>query len=157
MDIPTFSQNAIIIPRISCKHYRTIYAFLNLPTSLYCFIMKLVETMHEFSITESMLTLALEKANEAKATKITRINLVVGELSGVVSDCVQFYFDHISKDTIASGAELTFETKPTLLRCHECDVIFSPNNSNWNCPDCNKTSIEITSGRECYMESIEVE
>ena len=113
--------------------------------------------MHEYSITESMLTLALEKANEAEASKIIRINLVVGELSGVVSECVQFYFEHISKDTIAGGAELIFETKPTRLRCHKCEAVFSPNNSNWACPDCKEMSIEIVSGRECYMESIEVE
>ena len=67
--------------------------------------------MHEYSITESVLNLALEKAREANASRITRISLVVGDLSGVVSDCVQFYFDFISKDTIASGAKLDFETK----------------------------------------------
>ena len=113
--------------------------------------------MHEFSITESMLALALEKAGEAEAKKITGINLVVGELSGVVAECVQFYFEHISKDTIAKGASLTFETKSTELRCHHCDQVFSPIDRNWLCPDCNQPGIEIVSGRECYMESIEVE
>ena len=113
--------------------------------------------MHEYSITESMLTLALEKANEAEASKIIRINLVVGELSGVVSECVQFYFEHISRDTMAGSAELAFETKPTKLRCHKCEAVFSPNNGDWACPDCKEMSIEIVSGRECYMESIEVE
>ena len=113
--------------------------------------------MHEFSITESVLSMALEKANEANASKITRINLIVGELSGVVSECVQFYFDFISKDTIASGAALSFETTPTKLRCRNCNHVFSPTNSNWSCPDCNEVGTEIISGRECYMESIEVE
>ncbi len=113
--------------------------------------------MHEFSITESMLSLALEKANEASAGKITRINLVVGELSGVVSECVQFYFDFLAKDTIAGGAELAFETKPTTVRCHQCNNVFTPENGNWACPECRETGIEIVSGRECYMESIEVE
>ena len=113
--------------------------------------------MHEYSITESMLTLALDKANEAGAGKITRINLVVGELSGVVGECVQFYFDAISKDTIASGAELVFETKPTQVHCQKCDNVFSPENGSWACPKCHETGIDIVSGRECYMESIEVE
>lgn len=113
--------------------------------------------MHEYSITESMLALALEKANEAKAGKIIRINLVVGELSGVVSECVQFYFDFLSKDTIASGADLSFETTPTKLRCRNCDAVFSPNSHDWSCPDCHEAGVEIVSGRECYMESIEVE
>ena len=113
--------------------------------------------MHEASITESMLSLALEKAAEAKAGKITRINLVVGELSGVVGDCVQFYFDAISKNTIAEGAALNFETKPTQIRCRKCQTVFTPTNHEWACPQCHETSVEIVSGRECYMESIEVE
>lgn len=113
--------------------------------------------MHEFSITESLLTLALEKASEAGAEKITRINLVIGEMSGVIDECVRFYFDAISKDTAAAGAELVFEMIPTTIRCHKCQAVFTPQNGSWACPECRETGIEIVSGRECYMESIEVE
>jgi hydrogenase nickel incorporation protein HypA/HybF len=113
--------------------------------------------MHEQSVTESLLTLALEKAVEAKAVKITQINLIVGELSGIVADCVQFYFDVISRNTIASGAVLNIETKPTQIRCRKCETVFTPADHIWACPECHDTSVEIMSGRECYMESIEVE
>jgi hydrogenase nickel incorporation protein HypA/HybF len=113
--------------------------------------------MHEASITESMLSLALEKAKEAKAKKITSISLVVGELSSVAPDCVQFYFDIISKNTLADGAKLNFETKPTQVRCRRCDIVFTPVDHKWVCPQCHEISVEIASGQECYMESIEVE
>jgi len=113
--------------------------------------------MHEYSVTESILSLALEKAGAAKASRIIQINLVVGELSGIVSECIQFYFDFISKDTIASGAKLVFEMRPTRLKCRKCETVFTPQNSDWACPDCHEAGIEIVSGRECNMESIEVE
>jgi hydrogenase nickel incorporation protein HypA/HybF len=113
--------------------------------------------MHEYSITESLLSLALEKAQEAKARKITRINLVLGELSGVVGECVRQYLGVLGKDTIAGGAALSFETKPTRLKCRHCEKEFSPADHKWACPDCGEISVEIVSGRECYMESIEVE
>ena len=113
--------------------------------------------MHEYSITESILSLALNKAKEANAVKITRINLVVGELSGVVAECVQFYFDHISKKTLADSASLVFTTRPTQVRCHKCNKVFTPANGDWSCPECRETGMDIVSGRECYMESIEVE
>jgi hydrogenase nickel incorporation protein HypA/HybF len=113
--------------------------------------------MHEYSITQSLLSMALEKAVEAKASKITQINLIIGELSGVVDECVQFYFEFLSKDTIAAGASLSFERKPTTLRCRKCEAVFAPRNHDWSCPECHEAGIEIVSGRECYMESIEVE
>jgi len=87
--------------------------------------------MHEASITESMLSLALEKAKEAKAVKVTSINLIVGELAGVVPECVQFYFDVISKNTIADGAKLIFEIKPTQIQCRKCQTVFTPADYKW--------------------------
>ncbi len=112
--------------------------------------------MHELSITESILSIALEKANEIKSGKITKINVTLGELSGVVDECVKFYFDFLSKDTIAAEASLCFERPSVQLRCRSCGSVFSPEN-DWTCPDCRENKIEVVSGRECYVSSIEVE
>ena len=113
--------------------------------------------MHELSITQSILSIALEQAKTAQANRITKINLTIGELSGIVDECVEFYFDLLSKDTIAAEASLSFNRTPTKLRCRNCNTTFSPDNLNWACPNCQEQKIEITSGRECYVESIEVE
>jgi hydrogenase nickel incorporation protein HypA/HybF len=113
--------------------------------------------MHEYSITESILSLALEKASEAGASRITRIDLVFGEMSGIVDECVRMYFDLLSKDTIAGGASLEIRRIPVRVRCHRCDKVFIPAEEDWSCPNCHETGIEIISGRECQMESIEVE
>ena len=64
--------------------------------------------MHELSITRNILSIALEKANAAHANKIRKINLVIGELSGIVDECVQFNFGFLSEDTIAAEATLFF-------------------------------------------------
>ena len=113
--------------------------------------------MHEASISESILSLALEKARDAGAQKITRVNLVLGELSGMVGECLQMYFEVLAQKTIADGAVLSFETKPTTLKCRKCAKVFLPPDHNWECPDCRESDVEIVSGRECYMESIEVD
>lgn len=113
--------------------------------------------MHELSITQSILSIALEKANEVKAGKVTKINLIIGELSGVVNECVEFYFDLLSKDTIAAEASLSFERTPNKLRCRSCATVFSPDNLDWACPNCHEAKVEIISGRECYVDSIEVD
>ena len=92
--------------------------------------------MHELSITQEILNITLEKAKEAQATKIKEINLVIGEMSGIVDDCIQFYFDFLSKDSIASGASLSFKRIPMQVRCRQCQFSFSPDDLQWVCPQC---------------------
>ena len=113
--------------------------------------------MHELGITENIVNIALAKAGEAQASKISKINLVIGEMSGFVADCIQFYFDSLSRDTIAQGAVLRFELVPAQLQCRNCSTIFTPKDSLWSCPECRGRSVEISKGRELYIESIEVE
>ncbi len=112
--------------------------------------------MHELSITQSIISIALEQAEAAKASKITKINLIIGELTGIVDECVHFYFDLLSKDTIAAEAKLTFDRPPTKLQCRSCGSVFSPGDLCWTCPDCQSQKVEIISGKECYVSSIEV-
>jgi hydrogenase nickel incorporation protein HypA/HybF len=116
-----------------------------------------IEDMHELAITQSILSLTLEQAKKVNASKITRINLTIGELTGIVEDCVRFYFELLSKDTIAAEATLTFDKPPTTLRCRQCATTFSPENLTWVCPNCGEPKIEIISGRECLVSSIEVD
>jgi len=113
--------------------------------------------LHEFTITQNILSIALEKAIAANASQISKINLVTGELSGIVDECVEFHFDILSKDTIAAQASLSFHHPPTRLRCRNCTTVFSPDNLIWTCPNCHEQATEIISGRECYVESIEVD
>jgi len=112
--------------------------------------------MHELAITQSVLNISLEQAKTVKATRISQINLVIGEMSSIVGDCVQFYFDFFSKDTIAEGAVLSFQRVPTRMRCRNCDTVFQLSESGWTCPHCNQWVAEILSGQELYVDSIEV-
>lgn len=73
--------------------------------------------MHEMSITQAMLDLALE---HAKGQRITDIYLQVGGMSLVVPESVEFYFEYLSKGTLAEGATLHFETVPLEMTCMDC-------------------------------------
>ena len=113
--------------------------------------------MHELAITQNILDLALGEAKAAQANRIIKINLVVGELSGIVSDSIEFYFDFLKKDSVAADATLEFTMVPAQLRCRDCQTEFNPQNSLWICPSCRNTNIDLVAGRDCYIESIEVE
>ena len=113
--------------------------------------------MHELSITESLLEIALRHAEKASARRITRLNLVIGELSSVVDDSVQFYWDYVSQGTIAEGAELHFERVPGTMRCLDCGHTFRLNGRDYACPKCAQTRVVVAGGDDFRLDSIEVE
>ena len=77
--------------------------------------------MHELAVTESILNIAVQHASQAGAVRVTDLHLVIGQLSSIVDDSVQFYWDMISEGTICAGAELHFERRPATLKCLDCD------------------------------------
>jgi len=113
--------------------------------------------MHELSVTQSILDIALAHAERAGARRVRRINLAVGALSGIVGESVQFYFDFVGRDTPAEGAELVFRHIPARFRCKACGGEYEPDGSDWTCPLCQELWPEAVGGRELLVESIEVE
>jgi hydrogenase nickel incorporation protein HypA/HybF len=113
--------------------------------------------MHELAITENILRIAVEHATRAGAQRITAISLVIGDLSSVVDDSVQFYFDFLSPDTLAEGAQLRFHRVAARFRCRQCGQEFAPHDMDWQCPGCQALGGEVIAGKEFYVESIEVE
>ena len=68
--------------------------------------------MHELAITEGIISAAVPEAEKHGAKRILKIHLKIGELSGVLPECIQYYFDIASRGTIAEKALLsdTFKT-----------------------------------------------
>jgi hydrogenase nickel incorporation protein HypA/HybF len=114
--------------------------------------------MHELPVTQSILDIALRHAAKANAARILAISLTIGELTGFVDDSIQFYFDFLSKDTLAAGARLTIVRIPALAQCRSCAAEYAPPDSRlWTCPDCGALGGDVIAGREFFVSSIEVE
>jgi hydrogenase nickel incorporation protein HypA/HybF len=113
--------------------------------------------MHELSVTESILEIALRHANGTGATRINHIYLVIGQLSSIVDDSIQFYWDMIAKDTIAESAQLHFRRILTEFLCLECNRQYHPDGQGFSCPECGGERIKIIAGNEFYLEAIDIE
>ena len=113
--------------------------------------------MHELSITENILRIALAQAQAHQAHRVKAVRLKVGEWSAVVPDCVEFYFALIAQGTIAEQARLEIEVVPLRARCRKCHHEFDPKTASFACPQCGSSEIALESGRELEVESIEVE
>ena len=116
------------------------------------------QRMHELSITQSILEIALRHGEQAQASKITALNLVIGQLSSVVDDSVQFYWDMIAEGTLAEGALLHFKRLPARLECLDCGQIYTLEGSQLDgCPACESMKVKVIAGKDFRLESIEVE
>jgi hydrogenase nickel incorporation protein HypA/HybF len=113
--------------------------------------------MHEMSVTMSLMNLVLEEAAKAGAKKIVGVNIVIGQMTGIIDHYVQANFELLSQNTPAEGAALSFRNIPRQARCRNCGHTFQPSEFEWNCPECQSLELEITGGNELYVESIEVE
>lgn len=113
--------------------------------------------MHELSITESLLNTASDYARKNKAKKVTVLNLVIGELSGIMDESVQFYWDMISENTICGKSILHFDKRKAFMKCMACGNEFSLDGELSPCPDCRSMDLKVISGNEFLLESIEIE
>ena len=114
--------------------------------------------MHELAITEEMLTGAIDAARKAGARRITAIDLVVGDLSTITDDSVQFYVDLLSRGTLAEGAALRFRHEPAICTCQDCAYqapVTAPPAPI--CPRCGSGRVQIAGGTAFFVERIEVD
>jgi hydrogenase nickel incorporation protein HypA/HybF len=113
--------------------------------------------MHELSVTENILGIATKHAIQANATRVTDIHIVIGQLSSIVDDSVQFYWDIIGEGTVCAGAKLHFTRLPAKFSCQECGHEYGLEGKMRSCPQCGSYQIKIISGEEFYLDSIEIE
>ena len=112
--------------------------------------------MHEVSLMEQTLEIALENARQQGANKINRLKMRIGEMSGVVPEALEFAFDVVTEGTIAAGAILEIEPVPVVAYCPNCQQEFHPPDLFYQCPNCQQLSSKIISGQEIELTSLEL-
>ncbi|MEN8445195.1 MAG: hydrogenase maturation nickel metallochaperone HypA [Cyanobacteria bacterium J06555_13] len=116
--------------------------------------------MHEVSLMQSTLSVALTHVQAQGGSQIHRLELHVGELSGVVPEALAFAFNVVSAGTVAQGAELRLKTVPVLCYCDRCQQVFHPaseiNRWIYECPECHNISTDIRQGKDLELASLEI-
>jgi hydrogenase nickel incorporation protein HypA/HybF len=110
--------------------------------------------MHELSLTQNLLDLALKHAAEKR---IVRVNLLIGEFSDEREEAIQFYWDDLAKGTPAEDAQLHFQRVDAEMKCLECETVFHPDEEAAFCPNCGSHRQKLLSGDDVKLDSIDVE
>ena len=115
--------------------------------------------MHEMAILSNVIDTVLDYAEKNKAEKVISVTLVVGELRDVVDELMESCFRFLARDTIAHDATLTMVKVPLKAQCAECRLVFPASvhdASTLRCPDCGSTRLTIRTGKEFFIQSIEI-
>ena len=113
--------------------------------------------MHELSVTEALLALAVQHAQSVQAERITGVYVVIGQLSSVIDESVQFYWDLISAGTLAAGAQLHFRRVPAAFRCADCRHEYALTAEALACPACGSVRVSLIAGEALYLEALDIE
>jgi hydrogenase nickel incorporation protein HypA/HybF len=112
--------------------------------------------MHEVGLMQNVLEMSFERAKAHNAARIEAINIKIGMLAAVVPDALEFAFDVMKRGTMAENARLNVEYAPVVCWCRKCEKEFKPENFSIICPVCEKNDIEIRSGLDMNLVSVEV-
>lgn len=110
------------------------------------------------AVTESLLKIVLQYAEESRAARVVSIKLQVGELRDITLEWMQRYFDHLSRNTIAEGGKISIASIPVTMECSSCRHTFTADirQKDLLCPACGDENCTLLRGNEFLVESIEV-
>ncbi|GAB3874358.1 hydrogenase maturation nickel metallochaperone HypA [Kibdelosporangium lantanae] len=102
--------------------------------------------MHELSVAQSIVDDVVDRLGDTRVTKVT---MEIGRLSGIVVPAIEFCFDLATEGTPLAGAELVVHPIPGRAHCRPCGTGFRTSDPILLCPTCASSDVEVLTGRRC--------
>ncbi len=112
--------------------------------------------MHELSVCVALMQQVERVAREHRATRVDRILLRIGPLSGVEAPLLQNAFPVASAGTLAENAELEIESIPVRVRCTSCEAETEAAPNRLVCGACGDWRTRVVSGEEMLLARLEL-
>lgn len=113
--------------------------------------------MHELGIAQSIVEIAEKNARAQGARRVLEVTVVIGTLSGVMAEALEFCFDACCRGTLLDGSRLTIEQVPARARCCACSKEYALQNFFDNCPSCDSAASDMLSGEELRIKEMEID
>ncbi|MBU0632738.1 hydrogenase/urease nickel incorporation protein HypA [bacterium] len=113
--------------------------------------------MHEYSVVQALLTQCEEHATANEATKITKIVVKIGVMSGVEPYLLETAFNTFKDTTVCESAEFVLNIQPLTITCNDCHTTSELESRNYCCPKCESVNVKVTDGEDMFLMSLEME
>lgn len=105
--------------------------------------------MHELGIVFHIIRTVEDVARQNDVTRIRRVTLQLGEVSGVVESYLQDCWKWAAaKSELLPGAVLTVETIPAVTVCEDCGQQYPTVQFGRTCPHCQSPRTHLLQGHE---------
>jgi hydrogenase nickel incorporation protein HypA/HybF len=113
--------------------------------------------MHELSIAMNVVEIAEEEAKKNNASVVSKIEIDVGKLSGVIVEALTFAMDSAKQNTCLSDAEVVINELVAKAKCEACGHEFETKDYFSICPECGNFKTDIIAGKELQVRSMQLE
>ena len=113
--------------------------------------------MHELSIAQNIIDTVTTSVKNKKISKIKKIYISLGVLSGVEKDALIFSYNLIPKDKLFEKSKLVIKENVLVVYCPKCKTNTSIKNSFvLKCSLCGNLTSNIVEGKELKIDKIEI-
>lgn len=113
--------------------------------------------MHEMGIVVSLVDMAVEHAERNHASKVHKVVLQVGSISGVVPRYLMGFYPLVVEGTMLEGSELEIEEVAASVFCTKCATTYDPCRTEMVCPKCGSEECDVIEGRGLMVKEIVIE
>ncbi len=113
--------------------------------------------MHEYSIVQSLIESCEDHAKQNDATKVTKVVVKIGVMSGVEPHLLNEAFNLFKEDSICDGCEFVMNIQKVKIECRECNKVSELQKNEYLCPHCKSVEIKIIDGEDMFLMQLELE
>ena len=123
--------------------------------------------MHEVSVVTSLVDAVIAELGKYNVEKVHSVTAIIGDLTSLGEEQMQFAYEIVTRDTILEGSELIIEHEPIELKCASCGfwgpakVLSDPDFDTHSipilaCPECGGP-VTVTKGQSCTIKCMDIE
>ena len=114
--------------------------------------------MHEMAVAEGIIQVITEKLKEQDSkAEVRKVHLKIGKLTCVEPEALRLSFEILARETPLEKSSLYIKSVPITGKCKDCGKSLRLTKLDFACPYCGSFRLEIRTGRELFIESIDIE